>query len=145
MPLKDTPSLISEKDNFAALNGTLIHNTQSRYIEYREETNAEHKRTIKEKFNIKLKFTNDSLMLLKFSNMKDTRSISTVRKGQTTKYKYGLVSEPELLEYKRAFNKVYANIYTTLAKYCRIQKRKTGQHPFIHITDEIIDFSKLKP
>lgn len=142
---KETPFLIAEKDNFAALNGTLIHNTQSRYIEYREETNAENKRAIKEKFNIKLKFTDDSLMLLRFSNIKNDRSVSAVRKGQTTKYKYGLVSEPELFEYKRSFNKVYANIYSALAKYCRSQKRKTGQHPFIHISDEIIDFSKLKP
>jgi hypothetical protein len=61
-----------------------------------------------------------------------------------TKLKSGLVTEQELLEYKRSFNKVYANIYITLAKYCRTQKRKTGMHPFIHISPNIIDFSKLK-
>jgi hypothetical protein len=61
---KQTPILIAEKDNFAALNGELIHNTQSRYAEYREETNPEHKRAIKEKFNIKLTFTDESLKLV---------------------------------------------------------------------------------
>ncbi len=140
---KQTPLLIAEKDNFAALNGELIHNTQSRYAEYREEPNPDHKKVIKEKFNIKLKFTAESLILVKFTNIKDIKSTSRILKdGQN--YKYGIVSEKELLDYKRSFNKVYANIYNGLAKYCRTQKRKTGIHPFIHISSNIIDFAKLK-
>ena len=141
---KQTPILIAEKDNFAALNGELIHNTQSRYAEYREETNPEHKRAIKEKFNIKLTFTDESLKLVSMRAIDSTSKSSSWLLSAYTKLKSGLVTEQELLEYKRAFNKVYANIYTNLAKYCRVQKRKTGMHPFIHISPNIIDFSKLK-
>lgn len=134
---KQTPLLVAEKDNFAALNGTLIHNTQSRYAEYREETNAEHKRDIKAKYNIKLKFTAESLALVDIMDFGYNNS-------NTNHYKYGFVNEDELLAYKRSFNKVYANIYITLAKYCKTQKRKTGSHPFIHISSKLIDFAKLK-
>ena len=143
---KQTPLLVAEKDNFAALNSELIASSQHRYAEYREETNAEHKRTITEKFNIKLSFTDESLKLVDIKLLKSTsksKSSSWIQSAYT-KLKSGLVTEQELLEYKQSFNKRYTNIYTNLAKYCRTQKHKTGSHPFIHISPSIIDFSKLK-
>jgi hypothetical protein len=141
--VKQTPILIAEKDNIATLNGELIHNTQSRYAEYREETNPENKKAIKAKFNIKLKFTAESLALVNIMDFVYNNS-NTNNYKYKYKYKYGFVNGDELLTYKRSFNKVYANIYITLAKYCRMQKRKTGIHPFIHISSTIIDFAKFK-
>lgn len=142
--VKQTPILIAEKDNFATLNGELIHKTQARYAEYREETNTENKKAIKAKFNIQLSFTDEALKLVDIRLLKSTSNTSGWLANTYKKLKSGLVTEQELLEYKQSFNKRYTNIYTNLAKYCRVQKRKTGMHPFIHISSSIIDFSKLK-
>lgn len=133
---RQNPLLIDEKNNFAALNSELIQNTQDRYSEYKEESNPERKREIEKQYNIKLSFKQESLGLVRIIELGYDDSY-------TTEYKYGLVNEEELIEYKRSFNKIYANIYSALAKYCNLQKRKTGNHPFIHVANNIVDFSKL--